>query len=1353
MKTSSSFLFAVLAGVLEWMSCGTAAEPARPRPEALILSGSDWFIHEDGRGTGDQEQYYSADPKRRGWLPAQVPGNIQSDLETAHVLRPIWYGEGDPALAQAAQKDWWYRKDFFVPESFAGQRVRLVFEGVDHECQVYLNGQQLGEHAGMYKRFGFDVAALVKPGETNQLAVLVYRIPDPLVPILASADAKGGPNVGTASNAIREYLKELKSPANQAWDWSIGVYTLGVWKGVRMEATGPAFIEWTQVQTDLQPDHQQATVRVRLEIDSTEAVEAKAAFRIRGHGAQAAQVAAAQLKGGKNVVACTLALDRPALWWPNGQGEQPLYELETELTETDSERVLDRRVTHFGVREIRWEQVEKAPADFLNPFRMLVNGRPIREMGSNILPPDALFGRIGQRGPRLLELAKAAGINTLRVWGGGVTFPEEIYARADEAGIMLLHELPLANCWPETNAVFLAHLEATVTDIVKQLRNHACIVEWSGGNEMPWQQGSDHPALHVLEKVMREQDNRIFRATEPVQGSGPHGTFTYVYHTEPAPYLSWLGAGIKNLYQVYNDFHDMRLSEFGTHSPANLEVWQREIPPSSQWPLDPEDPVLIRKNVFYGAALAQNWLHPEIAESLFGPFDGLAPLVRAGQFLGAEGLRYAMDELRRKGKTIGGFMSWDFNEPWPNGAGSYMVDYDGRPLMNFDFVRQALAAISLALRYDSILYDPTVGVDAELCLVSDAPEPARDLRWSWTARDRRGRVIGTGEGRAAVDPQSVARLGRINVRPPQATARGPVFIELQVNNSRGERLGERVHVFGASNVAGPLGGLIRNGTADADDPVLVSDSTPADAHRLVRVLWIQDWQDGRYDALRAKCQRELGVRFTAIPAETEALKKAAPDADTLARDFDVVWLGEGDYRKPQKLAVRLGTESLQVLADAVRNGVGLGTEGGWGGYADAGLDASPLAAVLPVVFSLSGESNRLAGGALVASTSDHPLAKGRLAKNLPSLPGCNPLTPKAGASTILKTASGASVLTTGSAGQGRVLAYAGGTAGGWAIDAWRPFPAFVGRLLYWLAGQPDEAVGAIGESVAPEGLPFRPVRRTSLIVSASPCRVAGQEEVMALTLKNTGVMTALFCAPEPLIEYRTDLLIENNHCCIPPGESRTVTVRAPIASQGGLSLSQTGWRITCWNADEVRIEPAGDVLLALGRRDAMCREFLGYGDVAKIAQPPPPVLNGRLANPSLLPALLLGAPENEPQRGPARFTFDAVASQTNRPSRLRIHTADRHRAIGPVVEVVVNGRSFTRAMPTGGGLQNSDPAQLAYPATAEFQLPDGTLRQGENTLEVRVKNASWFSWDSMDLVVADSLEAAVQSLERKSPDK
>ncbi len=1048
--------------------------------ETLSLSGADWFIHEDAAGTGVQDRLYAADISAPGWIPARVPGNVQADLEAAHHLRPLWYGAGDPRLAQVAQKDWWYRRDFAAPETFADRRVKLIFDGVDYACEVWLNDQRLGAHAGMFRRFGFDVANVIKPGRTNQLAVRVGRMPAELVDILAAADGKmsgGGENYPqepgpnffvNGINQMRQLLQDLKSPTNFGWDWGVNIYTLGIWQDVRLEATGAARIEWVQILSELPDDQRQARVRVRLEIDSLAAAPASATFRIRGHGAAVEATAPAALRPGDNQVEAELVLNDPALWWPNGQGAQSLYELEASLEDGQSGRLLDGRRTRFGVRDIRWQQVEGAPPDFINPYQLVVNGRPVRMMGSNIIPPDLLFGRMNARGPRLIRLAQQAGINTLRVWGGGALLSEEMYDLADELGIMLSQEFPLANCRPETDAVFLGNLEKTARQVVKRYRNHPSIIEWSGGNEMLWIQGDDHPALQLLARIAAETDTRLFRATCPIQGAR-HSPWHYDAETHYAHYNNeaLLDSGRRR-----GEHRVMRYGEFGCHIPAHLEVWQRDIPPADRWPPDDLDnPVLIRKNVVQAVFSEQFWLLKPTLDALFGPVETLEALVEAGQYLGAHGLRYAVDALRRRGKRIGGMTTWDYNEPWPNGAGSYLVDYDGRPLMNYDFMKQALAPVSLSLRYASNLYDPAVGLDVELWLVSDAPAPLADLRWRWLARAKHGRVLAHNAGSAAIQPLEAVRLERIRTGALAEAAQAPILMELQLVDASGHILTERLHMFGVAGSPAPLAGF---------------------------------------------------------------------------------------------------------------------------------------------------------------------------------LPGAAP--------------------------------------GSHAIT------------------------------------------RTALQATVHAQHTDGDSELLQIALTNNGLMTALFCEPHPLLSYRTDLVIDNNHAFIPPGERRMITIRGPVISQKNwLSLAQTGWRFSCWNAEDVIVPPSEDVLLSLGRQDAMTREFLGYDDLSLIDDRRDVTMEGTRPNPATLPLLMKGDSS-------VCFVFD-VAQGWERPARLRLHTADQDSAQAPLLEALVNGRRFEGALRTGLGIQDTDPAHLAFPATVQFDLPGGTLVAGRNTLEVRIANASWFSWDSLDLVI------------------
>ena len=1248
---------------------GPCAAAAGAGPSRVIsLSGSDWSLHDDPDGQGADRRLDVADPSAPGatlrsqrclpslrstsWIPASVPGNIQADLEAAHQLKPLWYGAGDPRMHEAARKDWWYRKDFQVPADFAGQRVRLVFDGVDHECDLWLNGRRIGRNAGMFRRFEFDVADGLKFGQKNQLAVRIARIPEPLAPVILGADAPGGALVGPAVHKTRAFLKELKSPTNAAWDWAVAVYTLGIWKDVRLEASGPARIQWVRVRTDLLDDYRKATVKAGLEVDSLADLAAKVSFRAVGQRSAAARTIDAALKKGPNQIDVEIPLERPALWWPNGQGDQPLYELQSEIRTAGSGELVDRRTTRFGVREIRWEQVPGAPADFINPLKLVVNGRPVRQLGSNLIPPDCLFGRIDRRGLRLLELARAAGINCLRVWGGGVIFSEAMYDRADELGIMFLQEFPLANAWPETDAVFLANLETTITDIVKQTRNHPCIVEWSGGNEMPWRNGTKHPALQVLEKIVREQDRRMFRSTEPAQGSGAHGSYTYVYHNEPAGYLSWLGAGSSNLYRRYNTAQQMRISEFGTNSPANLEVWHREIPPSSQWPLENlSDPILIRKNVFHGAMLAQNWLHKEIVEGLFGPADGLGQIVQAGQFLGAEGLRYAMDALRRKGTALGGgFMSWNYNEPWPNGAGSYLVDYDGRPLMNYDFVKQALVPISLTLQYDSLLYDPSAGVKAELYLASDAPQAAQALRWRWLARDRRGQVFAQGEGAAAIGPQEVKRLAALDLKPPKQTAYGPLFVEMQLSDGSGRVLAERIHVFGIRGVRGSLGGLLKNRQPDQDDNAPgVGDQIP------------------RPDGPRNLAFVGNGARpASASSARPEPIHQPKGLNDGLYGN-DHSWIG-AEPRSSFQI-------DLGKAATVGRFKLGRDRTGQFGDRA---------VQYLKIETSSDGKQWRTVYEK----------------QGVASMPGYEP------AKTMEIQAPPA---------EARFVRVTVGPAEA-CLDEFEAYPPEADHK-----GESPRVTFSSGLAQL-----CRPVRRTSVTVTARPVRIDAGQEVLELAVNNDGPMTALFCEPQALLEYRTDLFVDNNHCFIPPGQSRTITIRSSSAPPGGLSLAQTGWRISTWNADDRVIAPCGGLLLALGRRDAMCREFAGYNDPKGLPEAANTALSGRRPEASGVPCLLKG-------NAAARFKFTVEAGQVPGGARLRLHSADQSAAVATDLAITMNGRLSAVTLPKGLGIQDRDPAHLAFPATAQVDLPPGALQAGQNVLEVRVSNGGWFTWDALDL--------------------
>jgi len=1249
--------------------------------QPMLLSGEDWFITEDASGARPAAEIFDGDPASADWIPASVPGNIQSDLEAAHLLEPLWYGEGDPRLWEVARKNWWYCKDFEIPADFAGKRLTLVFDGVDFESEVWLNGQHLGNNAGMFRRFRFDIEDVAQPGQRNRLAVRIARMPEELVPFLYHSDGKMS-GLETeyffvyANNKIRRVLKDLKSPMACSYDWATNVWTLGIWKDVCIEATGPARIEWVQVQTKLAPEFAEATVRARLEIDALQDIAIQATFSVEGHGTVASASAMARLLKGSNTVEADIPLEHPALWWPNGHGDQPMYVLNATLLNADSGEPLDARRTRFGVRDVRWAQVEGAPEDFPNPYQLLLNGRRIRTMGSNLVSPDLFPGRNMQRGAHFLRLAKGAGINTLRLHGGGVTLPEALYDLADELGLMISHEFPVANCLLESDPEFLANLERTARNILKQVRNHPAIIEYTGGNELSWKQNDDYPALHLMEKVVSEEDDRLFRATCPVQGA-----LHSPWHYDPKrTYAHYDNAELKD---NHGQSLVMRYGEFGTHSPANLEVWHREIPPASQWPIEGcEDSVLIRKNVVQAVFTEEFWLCPQITEGLFGLSNDLDSLIKAGQFIGAEGLRYSMDACRRRGRKLGGFTNWDYNEPWPNGAGSFMVDYDGRTLMNFDFVKQALAPVTLSIQQESIYYDPQRGLEVELYLVSDAPERVEGLEWQWKARDRRGQVFGDGRGTASIEPLEVQVLKQLALEPPKETAFGPLFLELQLMDVERRTIAERVHVFGCSGVRAPLASLLKHDLPELDDDQQDAFNKPPSPANPENLAYAGNGAGVPYVSTFEHCNGN-------------------PAAMLNNGAFGGVWIPtrpdsyfQIDLGKEATVGrFRLGRDRTGNLKDRTLDHLRIETS----------LDAESWQTVF--------EQERIAGRVCDRQPPDRETTTfaGNMLVELAEHFDYRPVWTL---EVLIPPVQARHIRVTVNAKAGRMK-----------------YPAIDEFEVY---GPPNDLPAKLPHFAFTDANEFgRPVRRTFLKVIPESVRIEEDAEILDLRIENQGEMTALFCEPHPLLNYRTDLYIENKNVCIPPGESRRLIIHGPRNPREGLSLEQTGWRITAWNAGDVILDASDDMLLSFGRQDAMAREFLGYDVPETAAQPGKITVAGCRPDSGHIPYRLLPGQV-------LRLEFQVAEIWWHSCSRLRIHTADACAEIESLLQIAVNDEPFELLLPKGLGLQVVQPAHLAFPTTASLELPAGAVRPGDNAIELRILNEGWITWDALDLLASYS---------------
>ncbi len=126
-------------------------------------------------------------------------------------------------------------------------------------------------------------------------------------------------------------------------------------------------------------------------------------------------------------------------WWPNGFGDQPLYQ----LTVTNNGQSVESRLIGFRTVELIQEKYDGG----INgaSFYFSINSRPIFVKGSNWVPSDSFQERVtDEKLERLLRSARVANMNMLRIWGGGIYERHAFYELADRLGIMLWHDFMFA---------------------------------------------------------------------------------------------------------------------------------------------------------------------------------------------------------------------------------------------------------------------------------------------------------------------------------------------------------------------------------------------------------------------------------------------------------------------------------------------------------------------------------------------------------------------------------------------------------------------------------------------------------------------------------------------------------------------------------------------------------------------------------------------------------------------------------------------------------------------------------------------------------------------------------------------
>ena len=735
--------------------------------EVVLLGGDAWritgFVGDEWRWKRLAED--AASPNVI-WHPARVPGSVVDDLARAGVLADPYFDRNSLAAEWVPQRTWVYRRTFRVDGSARGRRATLAFDGIDYEAEIFLNGERLGAHRGMFVPARFDVGERLRFDRDNVLAVAIAPAPDEV------------PQIGET-----ERVRTHKARMNYGWDFCPRLPHQGLWDDVRLVLTGATRIADVWVRATPSADLARAEVEVRTALDGP---DTDVRVEILGDGLRV---------GAGSGAAARIDVERAALWWPNGHGAQPLYECVVRAGDSDERRVA------FGIR-----RVELAPNETSDrkarPYVFVVNGRRVYVNGWNWVPMDLLYGpERSDKLARLVELARRAHVNLFRVWGGGLIERDSFYDACDRAGVMVWQEFIQSSSGlssePSRDPAFVEMLRREAEVIVPRKRNHPSLVAWCGGNELADKEAplteDRSPALAALRDVVRALDPE--RAWFPSSPSGPKSSNSLENIRKVPDQLHdvhgpWEHQGLEAQCALYNAGTSLFHSEFGVEGMTNRETIDATLPAEGRWPATRQNPMWTHRGDW--------WINEPVVQKAFGGgIDDLETLRRCSQFLQLQGLAYAVESNRRRQWRNSGSIPWQFNEPYPNGWCTSAIDYFARPKPAYYGVARAYAPMALSASFPTFAWGGREKFAATVWVANATVKGYANVRLEWRLVGASGSEHARGSARVDVPKLAAARV--VDVEPALTGVDDVFFLDLRLAELASAR-----YVFSAATDLAPL---------------------------------------------------------------------------------------------------------------------------------------------------------------------------------------------------------------------------------------------------------------------------------------------------------------------------------------------------------------------------------------------------------------------------------------------------------------------------------------------------------------------------------------------------------------------
>lgn len=625
----------------------------------FISNGTGWKMQRADRLASGGEFVSTIGYRENGWLPAIVPGTVLTSLVANKIYPDPYYGDANkrirhliPDMADSGREfyHYWFRKRFAVPAAFKGKsRLWLKFHGINYRAEIWLNGKKIGNVAGMFQTLALDITAVANRNGNNVLVVNVQPVDVPGQSGAKKEKRTGavGENSNGGDGLMGENVTMLMSAG---WDFTFadGVRdrNTGIWRDVELFATDDVLLENPFVVSTLPlPDTSLSKETISVDVRNASSAGQSGILTglIKELGIRFTKQVDLRPGEKKQVVFSPeeysqLFIKNPKLWWPVNKGPQQLYTLSFSFVQhgKSSQAI----ATRFGIREISSDQ--NTPD---SSRRFLVNGHPIFIRGSNWVP-EAMLRNSAKRTLAELQYTHQAGINLLRLWGGGIAESDYFFQLCDEMGILVWSEFWLTGDtrMPTDSKLYLQNLASTV----KRIRNHASLAYYVSSNESTEVPGAA-ALIHSLDSSRGYQMQS--------ECCGVHDGSPYKYEN-PMQYFENTASKRGSRVDGFNP-------EYGTPILPLVESLRKMMPAQDLWPMN--DSVW---NYLDGGGFHQMTTKYKDAVNQFGKSSSIEEFARKAQFVGAMNYRsiwevWNYNKFGYGDRFAAGFLFWYHNSPIP----------------------------------------------------------------------------------------------------------------------------------------------------------------------------------------------------------------------------------------------------------------------------------------------------------------------------------------------------------------------------------------------------------------------------------------------------------------------------------------------------------------------------------------------------------------------------------------------------------------------------------------------------------------------------------------------------------------